>query len=176
MSNRRPGGFTLVEVLVALAIVSIGLSGILLTINGMAASSSYLRDKTLANWVAQNHIVELRLGATWPDLGKSTDEAEMAGQRWRLETEVIATPVEKLRRIDVAVAYAETPDEPLVTVAAFVGESAPAIPQADWRGGVPTAPVASPNAPGGQNPGGNPPQTPGNPGPGGQPGGNEGGT
>lgn len=170
----RTAGFTLVEVLVAVAIVALGLSGILLTINGMAASSTYLRDKTLANWVAQNHITELRLANNWPDVGDSTDDAEMAGQRWRIATEVVATPVEKLRRLNVSVAYAETPDEPLVTVAAFVGEAPAAGPRPDWRAGAPTGLTAGPDAPnddsdgtGNNQPPANPDPGSGNPGPGG---------
>ncbi len=155
-------GFTLVEVLVAVAIVALGLSGILMTINGMAASSAYLRDKTLANWVAQNHITELRLATTWPDIGESTDEAEMAGQRWHLETEVVATPVEKLRRLNVSVSYEETPDEPLVTVAAFVGEPGTAGPRPDWRAGVPSGLTGGANAP--NNPNSPNPTNPGQPG------------
>lgn len=135
---QRVRGFTLLEVLVAVAIVALGLSGVLATVNGMVGSSAYLRDKTLANWVAQNHITELRLEPTWPELGKSTDEEEMAGQRWHIATVVLATPVEELRRIDVSVAYAETRDEPLVTVAAFVGRTSAVGPRPDWRAGVDT--------------------------------------
>lgn len=129
-------GFTLLEVLVAVAIVALGLSGVLATINGMVGSSAYLRDKTLANWVAQNHITELRLQSDWPDLGKSTDDVEMAGQQWRVETEVVSTPVEKLRRLNVSVAYRETPDDSLVTVAAFIGETGATRPLSDWRSGA----------------------------------------
>ncbi len=132
----RPGGFTLVEVMVAVSIVAIGLTGILTTINGMANSSAYLRDKTLANWVAQNHIVALRLDSDWPEIGKSTDDIEMAGQEWRVAAEVSATPVEKLRRIDVSVSYSDTPDDPLVVIAAFVGEPGAAAPVAGWREGA----------------------------------------
>lgn len=159
-------GFTLVEVLVAVAIVALGLSGILLTINGMAASSTYLRDKTLANWVAQNHVTELRLANTWPDIGESTDDAEMAGQRWRLATEVVATPVEKLRRVNVSVAYAETPDDPLVTVAAFVGEPSVAGPRPDWRAGAPAGFTGGSDAPDNPDSGNDSQQTPLNPDPG----------
>lgn len=130
-------GFTLLEVLVAVAIVALGLSGILSTINGMVGSSIYLKHKTLANWVAQNHITELRLQPEWPDIGKSTDDAEMAGQDWHIMTEVIATPVEKLRRIDVSVSFKDSQDSPLVTVAAFVGQSSGLQPRPDWRAGVP---------------------------------------
>lgn len=135
-ARTRIAGFTLIEVLVAVAIVALGLSGILATINGMVGSSAYLRDKTLANWVAQNHITELRLQPEWPDLGKSTDEAEMAGQAWHIETEVIETPVEKLRRINVSVSFEDSKDSPLVTVAAFVGQSFGLTPRPDWRAGI----------------------------------------
>ncbi len=130
-------GFTLIEVLVAVAIVALGLAGILTTINGMVNASAYLRDKTLANWVAQNHITELRLQPDWPDIGKSTDDMEMGGQRWRVETEVESTPVENLRRLNVSVAYDEVPDEPLVTVAAFMGQPTSLSPHPDWRAGAP---------------------------------------
>lgn len=129
-------GFTLLEVLVAVAIVALGLSGVLATINGMVGSSAYLRDKTLANWVAQNHITELRLQPQWPDIGKSTDDEEMAGQRWHIATEVVETPVERLRRINVTVSFYESRDDALVTVAAFVGESTGVQPRRDWRTGV----------------------------------------
>lgn len=136
-TSAASSGFTLLEVLVAVAIVALGLSGVLATINSMVGSSAYLRDKTLANWVAQNHITELRLEPDWPDLGKSTDDAEMAGQDWHISTEVTATPVEQLRRIDVTVSYRESQDDPLVTVAAFVGQSVGPVPRPDWRAGVP---------------------------------------
>lgn len=130
-------GFTLIEVLVAVAIVALGLAGILATINGMVGSSVYLRDKALANWVAQNHITELRLQPEWPATGKSTDDAKMAGQEWHIATEVIETPVEKLRRINVSVSFKDSQGNPLVTVAAFVGQSSGLTPRPDWRAGVP---------------------------------------
>ncbi len=122
----------------AVGIIAIGLTGVLTTINGIANSSAYLRDKTLANWVAQNHIAELRLDLVWPEVGKSTDETEMANQEWRIVTEVSATPVEKLRRLDVSVSYLEAPDDPLIVIAAFVGEPEAPAPDRSWRGGAGT--------------------------------------
>jgi len=129
-------GFTLIEVLVAVGIIAIGLTGVLATINGIANSSAYLRDKTLANWVAQNHIAELRLDREWPPIGKRSDDEEMANQNWRIVTEVSATPVEKLRRLDVSVSYKETPEDPLVVIAAFIGEPEATVRERGWREGA----------------------------------------
>ena len=54
-------GFTLIEVLVALAIVAIGMAAVLGTLTSSANTVVYLRDKTFANWVALNQIAQLRL-------------------------------------------------------------------------------------------------------------------
>jgi general secretion pathway protein I len=52
----RTGGFTLIEVLVALAIVAIGMAAVLGALSSSGGTIIYLHDKTLAEWVALNHI------------------------------------------------------------------------------------------------------------------------
>jgi prepilin-type N-terminal cleavage/methylation domain-containing protein len=59
--RRGARGFTLVEVLVALMIVAIGLSALMVAVSGAARTSGYLRDKTLAQWIALNRLSEVRL-------------------------------------------------------------------------------------------------------------------
>ena len=61
MRRRALCGFTLIEVLVALAIVAIGMAAVLGALNSSADTVSYLRDKTFAQWVALNRIAGLRL-------------------------------------------------------------------------------------------------------------------
>ena len=57
----RRRGFTLVEVLVALVVVAIGLAALMVAVSGTARTSGYLRDKTLAQWIALNRLTQVRL-------------------------------------------------------------------------------------------------------------------
>src|SRR5689334_20258515 len=76
-------GFTLVEVLVALAIVAFGMSALFTTVNQAVRTTSYLREKTLAQWIALNRIVEVRISGQKPADDKTEGEVEYAEQTWR---------------------------------------------------------------------------------------------
>ena len=76
-------GFTLIEVLVALVIVALGMMGVIQAVIQAATAGTYLREKTLAHWIAMNLITERRLQTAPPEIGTSSDEIEFAGQRWR---------------------------------------------------------------------------------------------
>ncbi len=96
-------GFTLVEVLVALVIVAAGASAVLSSLHSAATSTVYLRDKTFAEWIANNRIVETRLATAAPQNGKSEGELDFAGRRWQWRQQVTDGAVPELRRIDVSV-------------------------------------------------------------------------
>jgi general secretion pathway protein I len=156
-------GFTLIEVLAALAIVSLGLLAVIQAVGQTANNSAYLREKTIAHWVAMNRITEMRLDAANLTTGESTGEVQMAQRRWRWEARVTPTAVATMRRIDVDVSLLVEDEEPnrLITGTGFVGSkiAAPGQVIADWT----AAPNVLGATPGGQNPGQNP-QGPG-PGP-----------
>src|SRR5512139_235898 len=105
--NARRRGFTLIEVLAALVIVALGMLGVIEAVTQTARNGTYLRDKTLAHWIAMNLITERRLLANAPEVSKSSDEVEFAGQRWRWTMVVTQTQVDSLRRMDVSVRRAE---------------------------------------------------------------------
>ncbi|MEL7186669.1 MAG: type II secretion system minor pseudopilin GspI, partial [Pseudomonadota bacterium] len=69
--NARARGFTLVEVLVALAIVALSLTAIVASIGQMIDSGNAMRERTYASWIAQNRIAELRVSPTMPEVGNS---------------------------------------------------------------------------------------------------------
>lgn len=92
MKNR---GFTLLEVLIALAIVAMSVGALLGTITSSASNVAYLKDKTLAEWVALNRLTEIRISQQMPDLGKRAGNAELGGMRWDWEQEVIELPAVK---------------------------------------------------------------------------------
>ena len=124
----RTRGFTLIEVLAALVIVALGMLGVIQAVTQTARNGTYLREKTLAHWIAMNVITERRLLAAPPDVAESSDDVEFAGQRWRWTMTVTQTEVESLRRMDVSVRPADRPDgEALATVTGFYGTAIGAV-------------------------------------------------
>jgi general secretion pathway protein I len=121
-ARHRAAGFTLIEVMAALVIVALGMLGVIQAVTQTARNGTYLREKTLAHWIAMNLITERRLMATAPDVAESTDEVEFAGQRWRWTLRVTQTEVDSLRRMDVSVRRADAAeDSSLATLTGFYG-------------------------------------------------------
>ena len=104
---RYARGFTLIEVLVALAIVAIGMAAVLGTLTSSANTISYLRDKTFAQWVALNQISTLRISGQMTPVGNSDGNIDFAGRSWHWRREVVATQVPGVVRIDVKVRPAD---------------------------------------------------------------------
>ena len=133
--NRRQRGFTLVEVVVALAIVAIGMLAVFKTIGDTTHNVTELRDRSFAAWIADNRITEIRISGEMPSVEQTAGEVEFAGRRWHWITKVSQTQVQGLRRIDVSVRRDGDPDSAsLVNLAGFVGATATASPTmpVDW--------------------------------------------
>jgi general secretion pathway protein I len=123
-SRSSAAGFTLLEVLAALVIISLGMLAVIEAIGQTASNSTRMRDRTLAHWVAMNRLTAARLEPRAPKVDKTSDEVEMAGRRWRWTMEVTETPVQSMRRIDVRVGEAEGDDErSLAQVTGFYGSA-----------------------------------------------------
>jgi general secretion pathway protein I len=117
-------GFTLIEVLAALVIVSLGMLGVIEAVTQEARNGTYLREKTLAHWIAMNVVTEQRLNAAPPPVAESSDDVEFAGRRWHWTMKVSQTQVQSLRRMDVTVRPAESrEDVTLATVTGFYGSA-----------------------------------------------------
>jgi general secretion pathway protein I len=154
-SNARQHGFTLIEVLAALIIVSLGMLGVIEAVSDTAKNGAYLRDKTIAHWVAMNQLSKVRLETRPPKVDKSSDEVAMAGRKWRWSMEVTQTQVQSLVRIDVSVAPAEAPKTTsLATVTGFYGTAiAPAQQSVSWTGADQGGPGGGPGGVPGGGPG-----------------------
>jgi general secretion pathway protein I len=102
----RHDGFTLIEVLVAMAVVALGIGALLSTLNTAAGSITYLRNRSLAEWIALNRISETRLAREAPGTGVTSGEVEYAGSKWVWRQEVIDQDIAGILRLNVSVALA----------------------------------------------------------------------
>ncbi|MCP4040639.1 MAG: type II secretion system minor pseudopilin GspI [Gammaproteobacteria bacterium] len=113
-------GFTLLEVLVALAVVAIALAAAVKAVGVNADNAAYLRDKTIAHWIALNRITEQQLLEEWPSPGTSSGTAAMAGNDWSWEVTVSETSDSDVRKIVAGVGYDTDPGSILTSVTGYL--------------------------------------------------------
>jgi general secretion pathway protein I len=113
-------GFTLLEVLVALAIVATALGASLRAIGSLTQNSDALRASTLAAWSAENRLVQIRLNGTAPALGTNTYACPQADLRLICTEQVSATPNARFRRVTVQVHEAGRPQRALIDLSHVV--------------------------------------------------------
>ena len=116
----RPRGFTLVEMLVALAVVAVALTAGMRALAQSADGAGTLKARTLALWVAQNRLAAAELARELPPTGRRGGEATQAGVAFVWRESVGATPNPAFRRVDVEVAEAATPDYVLARLTGYV--------------------------------------------------------
>jgi general secretion pathway protein I len=144
---KRSRGFTLIEVLVALMILAMGLSALMMAVSGTARTSGYLRDKTLAQWIALNRLSEVRLNLT--KFGQNTDTGELyfANRTWHYDTRYFDTSFATMKRVVVRVyaGDAKTKGNPVAESTGFLGSSfgTPGSSNVDWTTGSTAAAAAA---------------------------------
>jgi general secretion pathway protein I len=136
----RSGGFTLVEVLVALVIVALGLTALMVAVNGTARTSGFLRDKTLAQWIALNRLTEVRLNMVKFGQNTDTGELDFGNRKWHYDTRYFDTSIASMKRVVVRVYLgdAKTKGNPVAQAVGFLGTSlaAPGSLIVDWTAGI----------------------------------------
>lgn len=117
-------GFTLIEVLAALIIVSLGMLAVIQAVSQTINNANYLREKTIAHWVAMNKLTEVRLGLNAPGGGESSGDVDMAGTTWHWRMKIDATDAKTMQRIDINVAPKTAgPDASIASVSGFYGKA-----------------------------------------------------
>jgi len=130
----RVRGFTLVEVMVALAVVAIALPALMVALYQHVDGTGYLRDKSLAQMVASNKLEELRILSqarqSLPS-GELSGISSMADRDWYWWLESQATVSDNLLKFEIAVAASEEQrDQPLFSLVAFLSSDLQADPGA----------------------------------------------
>ena len=115
------GGFTLLEVMMALSIVSIALVAIIGLMGNYVRNLQGLQEQTFAHWVAMNRAVELQLADAWSETSKEKkgeDETSLFPMRWIQSAS--ETPYEQMRKVEIEV-YDQRGGEPLTRLTTYVG-------------------------------------------------------
>lgn len=121
---RRSKGFTLIEVLAALIIIGLGMMAVIRAVNQTVNNTDYLRQKTVAHWVAMNKLAEVRLSPTPPSDDETSGDVDLAGTswHWRMTVKTVdlgAGAPTAMKRIDIKVAPKDAGDASIDTVTGF---------------------------------------------------------
>lgn len=107
----RPRGFTLLETLVALAIIGIAMAAAAMRSTYFAVDTADdLRIRSAATWVAQNVVNQLLASQAFPEPGASSGKAVQGNREFLWQQEVSTTPNYSFRRVEIKVFTAERPN------------------------------------------------------------------
>jgi len=116
---RARDGFTLLEVLVALVVVAVALGAGVRALGQSADVAGALAERTLARWVAEDHLALLRAQALIPPVGTREGDVTQGGRTWHW-TEVSSDPSDSpFRRIELHVRAGEAAGADLAQLVAF---------------------------------------------------------
>jgi len=119
--HRRRRGFTLLEVMIALLVITLGSAAVINTTTESGWKSAQLKQKTIASWVAQNQIALYRAKRTWNNASSKSGQVEMANATWVYQMKISATDDPALRQIDVDVLL-QGEDGVKASVTGFIGK------------------------------------------------------
>jgi general secretion pathway protein I len=118
---KRLAGFTLIEILVAVAILAIALAAVQRAGSLAVDGARETRARLAATWAAGNRVAELRARAQFPAVASNRLAVEQAGLSLVIDETVADTGNTAIRRVDLAVSDAREPGRVLATITAFVG-------------------------------------------------------
>ncbi len=120
--GKQQRGFTLLEILIALAVLAIALAAAIKGVSSHVSNLAYLKERSLAHWVGLNALTELRVSGQWPKSGEIKGDETMAGREFKWLVNVTEVKGSDVRRLDVKVTPEDDDDRPLTTMVAYIGK------------------------------------------------------
>jgi len=122
-------GFTLIEILIALAVFAVVATALITNATQNVNQTALLRDKTIAHWIAQNEMSQIRsnirVEESFPQTGTAQSEINMLYMDWLVEVEITATENDNVRRVSVDVFrddFDRDESFSMITLIGFVGK------------------------------------------------------
>jgi general secretion pathway protein I len=115
-------GFTLIEILVAVAILAVALAATTRAASVATDGALQTRQRLLATWAAQNRVSELRARRIYPAISTTRLSTEQGGLALSIEETVSDTPNPAIRRVDLAVSEAQNPTRVIAQMTAYVSQ------------------------------------------------------
>ena len=120
----RDKGFTLIEVMVALAVFAVVSVALVGNSTSTLRQAGIIQDRTVATWLAEDELTTLRMQRrseeNFPDLGTNRELVEIAGVEWDIETEIESTENDYVRRVTVRI-YRDSAEELTSELIGFLG-------------------------------------------------------
>ncbi|WP_179105733.1 type II secretion system minor pseudopilin GspI [Vreelandella utahensis] len=120
----RAHGFTLMEVMIALMIFGLLAATLQQVASGYMNNYRRIESQTMASWIAQNRLTEMRLQDQMPATGESDDEVEFGGHEWEVETAVSDTEDPAIRRVEMTLYRVDQRGDPVqqLVFTGFLGQ------------------------------------------------------
>lgn len=116
-------GFTLIEVVLALAIFAYAASSLIPLIGQSASNASDIEKMTFASWVANNRLLEVQHNGQWPPKNKDKGQLDNGGYQWLWQQQVVKTQDKNLREVTILVSLADEPAQVIYELTTFVSRT-----------------------------------------------------
>jgi general secretion pathway protein I len=125
LTGRKSSGFTLIEVMIALAIFAIVSTTLIKNATQTVSQSRIIQERSMAQWIAESEMQTLRLQPrtqeNFPSQGTNLISQVMGGREWQVEVDVRTTENELVRRVEITVFDEQDLDTPLANLSGFLG-------------------------------------------------------
>jgi len=121
----KPLGFTLIEVMLAMAVFAIAGVALLGVADNNYRHISHIEEQMFANWVASNQLVEASLDKTWPPKNNRKGKVEMAGRTWYWQQKVSKTANKELRAVNMQVRLNEDDELVIASLMTYLAQDKP---------------------------------------------------